>query len=265
MALGPQVAVLGPTLARLSELMTEALGSPHEVVSVNMPGGGANTATHRVLTTAEGSRFSIKKSSRGVPQGDEKARLVSDIAELLSVPNHCRSMSFGPVAGFPPFDSDTANLIRWLSVNSVPIGEVLGAIPKESPSFFSQFGEQALFCLVFGIADRGTQNWVWDANTARISIIDEEASFEDTQPGEFSWAFVSFANAQDWKSSPNGYAPARAFKGALSSMQDKLVARELDWTQRMTVHQFATGRIDRAKLWAHKPLDDLYGAFLQTF
>jgi hypothetical protein len=264
MELGPRIDISPEVGHRIAERISDALEKEVLLDTVHRAPGGANANTHRVIVTEDGRWFSLKKSAR-VAHGDKKVRLISQLAQLVQVPNHCLATRVAPIEGFEPFHEGDMNVTEWLAPHALTLNEAVDRAKTESKMFFSCYGEQALFCLVFGIADRGTQNWVWDPATDRLTFIDEEDAFSTSQIAEYVWAFVGIADRTSWKQDPESYAPALKFRGAMKHMHEKLAGSRPQWRELLNANVFAAGRLAAANEIVEKSFEEIYQLFIGAF
>jgi hypothetical protein len=128
---------------------------------------------------------------RGVQNGAENEKLVSDLARLLSAPNASKVIQSSGIDFIPIFAGQTVNIIEWApssrSVDAL-LPEDFNEINsgKKGSEFFYQFGQWMSFGLTFGIRDRHMGNWVWNSSDEKLSMIDLETAFLQTYEAEFN-------------------------------------------------------------------------------
>ena len=177
--LGPEQNLSAQKIQSLGDKISAALGRPTQVAKVYQCGVGANSRTHYVAETTTGAKVGLKASSRGVAGGDEKERLISELASVLDAPCTCRVSPIS-VDELPTLSGRAVNAIEWL-----PAGESLDRLPanvktalRGDPSIFlRQYGEWMSLGLLFGVVDRNSGNWVWAQSTGMLCMIDNEESF----------------------------------------------------------------------------------------
>jgi hypothetical protein len=181
--LGAQQNLSAQKLQSLGDKISAVLNRSMQVARVYQCGSGGNNPSHFVAETTTGEYIGLKSSSRGgVANGDEKERLIAELASALDAPNVCK-VSAITIDEIAALNGRGVNAIEWLeggtSLDRLPAATA-NALKNDPSAFLRQYGEWMSFGLLFGTNDKHSGNWVWSAATSSLSMIDNEDSFQST-------------------------------------------------------------------------------------
>jgi hypothetical protein len=161
---------------------------------------------------------------RGIPDGEAKEAAISKLAAQLQAPNFCKvALGTGPDS-FPPLKGHTVAVAHWLNPSETVASLSQPDIDRlrQSQSLLRQLGQWAAFAALFGVRDRGSANWVVDLDGERLSMIDNEASFEASTPSELQWFVDLFGlDRARLRAQKRGYAEATPLIQGMETMAER--------------------------------------------
>lgn len=247
MPITQQLPISKDELQRLSEFIKREFDVNYEIIAIYRVGTGANADAHVAAKSSTGQYYGLKICVRGVQHGTDKEKKIADLAALLEAPNFCPIRQYEEVQEIGPLKYRRINVIKWLpnakNLNEVPPEE----IKKNSKEFFKQYGEWFCFALIFGVRDRHLGNWVWDSRSKRLSMIDNQDAFIESEPEQLlpNLMINSFSNLNKFKNEHETFEDAVAFREGLKTMFDKVHKKREEIRKILTSMDFSSDYVPK--------------------
>lgn len=212
----------------ISTELTAAFGSTYTVTAIRPPPSGANSGSHRIVDTAEGSTFSLKCSIRMPGTDGDKSEYVShQLAERIGLRGSSTARKIAPIAGLDgELGRRPANAIRWASPDALQISACQASISSASGEFLEQLGYWAVFTTMVGVTNRSTENVVWHPTTLTLAHVDFEDAFRQkgglTEQLQFARTYGGL-DPDSWRANVS-YAPGLRIARGVTAGSDLLVA-----------------------------------------